>query len=64
MINNIDQYSTTKHWLINFETSVRLLNIYGDAEDPLFSEKVHSLNSQIEIFKKELTNYERTKAIV
>jgi len=61
MINNIDQYSITKHWLTKFETSVRLLKSYGNADDTLYSMKVNSLNSQIEIFKKELINYETKK---
>jgi len=61
MINNSDQYSITKHWLIKFKTSVRLLNRYGNADDTLYSMKINSLNSQIEIFKKELINYETKK---
>jgi len=64
MINNSDQYSITKHWLIKFETSVRLLNSYGNADDTLYSTKINSLNNQIEIFKKELINYEQKKPLI
>ena len=63
MINNSDQYSITKHWLTKFETSVRLLNSYGNADDTLYLTKVNSLNSQIEKFKKGLHSYEHKIAI-
>lgn len=57
MIRTEDQYNITKHWLREFETSVRLLNEYVDVEDPIYNVQVNSLNIQIELFKKELIEY-------
>ena len=57
MIRNNDQYNITKHWLLKFKTSVRLLNKYVDVRDLLYRTQIDTLNCQIEVFKKEIKAY-------
>ena len=61
MIRNIDQYQITKHWLTKYELTVSLLNKYATAGDALYASKVNPLNSQIEIFKEKIKEYEMNK---
>ncbi|MGC4039516.1 MAG: helix-turn-helix transcriptional regulator [Flavobacterium sp.] len=63
MIKNEKQYGITKNKLKTFKDALDLLaNSDIDHEGLLYKLKYDSINSQIEVFNKELLEYERLKS--
>lgn len=62
MIKNEKQYNITKKNLRKFQDALNILsNSNNDKENILYKLKYDSINSQIEVFMKELVDYENLK---
>jgi hypothetical protein len=66
MIENVKQYEITKNWLAKFQQSVNQLIKDGPAQNVhpgIHQAQIDAQNSQIEIFKDDIAEYEQRMGI-